>query len=63
MNSFGRKQNIPTVIETEYVRKQICLLEDTIRQCDVLFLVMDSRESRWLPTLLASIHNKLAITG
>ncbi|KAL3086622.1 hypothetical protein niasHT_037748 [Heterodera trifolii] len=37
-------------------------LEESVRNCDVLFLVMDSRESRWLPTLLAAVHNKLAFT-
>uniref|UniRef100_A0A914ID88 Ubiquitin-like modifier-activating enzyme ATG7 n=1 Tax=Globodera rostochiensis TaxID=31243 RepID=A0A914ID88_GLORO len=43
--------------------KEECLrLEECVRNCDVLFLVMDSRESRWLPTLLAAAHNKLAIT-
>ncbi|KAF7624787.1 Ubiquitin-like modifier-activating enzyme ATG7 [Meloidogyne graminicola] len=48
--------------EEENVKYQCKQLEDCIKDCDVLFLVMDSRESRWLPTLLASVHNKLAIT-
>lgn len=44
------------------MQKQCVQLDECIRECDVLFLVMDSRESRWLPTLLAAVHNKLAIT-
>nr|CAD2140451.1 unnamed protein product [Meloidogyne enterolobii] len=48
--------------EEDNVRQSCNQLEECIKNCDVLFLVMDSRESRWLPTLLASVHNKLAIT-
>ncbi|KAL7071991.1 hypothetical protein ACQ4LE_008651 [Meloidogyne hapla] len=48
--------------EEDNVIQRCNQLEECIKNCDVLFLVMDSRESRWLPTLLASVHNKLAIT-
>jgi ubiquitin-like modifier-activating enzyme ATG7 len=37
-------------------------LSALVAGCDVLFLLTDSRESRWLPTLLARAHGKLAVT-
>ncbi len=38
-------------------------LDALIAACDVVFLLMDTREARWLPTLLAAAHGKLAINA
>lgn len=38
-------------------------LEDLIKSHDVTFLLTDSRESRWLPTVLATAHNKPIINS
>lgn len=38
-------------------------LEQLVRDHDVVFLLTDTRESRWLPSLLCAAHSKLAVTS
>lgn len=38
-------------------------LEDLVREHDVVFLTLDSREARWLPTVMCAAMNKIAINA
>ncbi|XP_065836994.1 ubiquitin-like modifier-activating enzyme ATG7 [Oscarella lobularis] len=47
--------------EMERVKKSVKKLEELIDAHDAIFLLMDTRESRWLPTVIASAKRKLVI--
>ena len=44
------------------IRAEVAQLSEMIKSHDVTFLLTDTRESRWLPTMLAAEHGKLAMT-
>mmetsp|Transcript_31027 Transcript_31027/g.80814 ORF Transcript_31027/g.80814 Transcript_31027/m.80814 type:complete len:884 (+) Transcript_31027:49-2700(+) len=47
----------------EIMQKDMAALDRLITQHDAVFLLTDTRESRWLPSLLAAAHGKIAITS
>jgi len=57
----GRKL-VDEKAEKNYFEK-IEKLENLIKENDLVFLLTDSRESRWFPTVLAKLHNKICVTA
>lgn len=45
------------------LHKTLSKFADIINEHDVIFLLTDTRESRWLPTLLAKSYDKLCLTA
>ena len=43
----------------ERVRAEAQRLDDLVRSHDAVFLLLDSREARWLPSLLCNAHRKV----
>lgn len=50
---------IPSGVPEERARRDVAELEGLIDNHDAIFLLMDSRESRWLPTLVGKARNKV----
>ncbi|KAK9814486.1 hypothetical protein WJX72_006655 [[Myrmecia] bisecta] len=69
VNAQGVSLSIPmpghpiSPVELEKVAADTARLEQLVAEHDVVFLLMDTRESRWLPTLLAAAGGKLAINA
>ncbi len=69
VKSDGYELNIPMpghpISESliEKARQDYDLLEKLINDHDVIFLLMDTRESRWLPTVMAAHKQKLVMNA
>ena len=50
----------PEAIES--LLKDLNELDALVKEHDAIFLLTDSRESRWLPTVMALAHNKICLT-
>lgn len=69
VNSAGYNLSIPMPghpippASTEQARKDVETLEKLVDEHDVVFLLMDSRESRWLPTVLGAAKGKIVMNA
>uniref|UniRef100_A0A8C2VQP1 Ubiquitin-like modifier-activating enzyme ATG7 n=1 Tax=Chinchilla lanigera TaxID=34839 RepID=A0A8C2VQP1_CHILA len=71
VNARGFNTSIPmpghpvnfSSITLEQARRDVGQLEQLIESHDVVFLLMDTRESRWLPTVIAASKRKLVINA
>lgn len=64
-NATGYSMSIPmpghpvSPVSVDQTKKEVDLLEKLFDEHDAVFLLMDSRESRWLPTVLGAAKNKV----
>jgi ubiquitin-like modifier-activating enzyme ATG7 len=47
----------------ESITQAVETLDRLVQETDIVFLITDTRESRWLPTVMAATHNKLLINA
>lgn len=47
--------------DMEKVQRDVKKLEELIESHDAVFLLMDTRESRWLPTVIGAVKGKVIL--
>lgn len=70
-NAVGHNMSIPmpghpvsfSQATVSQAQKDVEQLEKLISEHDVIFLLMDTRESRWLPTVIAASKRKVGWNG
>lgn len=69
LNAVGITLSIPmpghhvSVTGVEQTRKDVEVLEKLIEEHDAIFLLMDTRESRWLPSVIGASQQKIVINA
>jgi len=70
VNAEGFELSVPmpghfvsTRVEEEEVREAVLKLEMLIQNHDAIFLLTDTRESRWLPSLIGATHDKVILNA
>uniref|UniRef100_A0A0K0D0P3 Ubiquitin-like modifier-activating enzyme ATG7 n=1 Tax=Angiostrongylus cantonensis TaxID=6313 RepID=A0A0K0D0P3_ANGCA len=48
--------------EEDALERDVTIIDELVANHDVVFLALDSREARWLPTVLATRHGKMAFS-
>jgi ubiquitin-like modifier-activating enzyme ATG7 len=66
-NARGFTMSVPMaghpIMDEEKTRKDFVKLKELIAEHDAVFLLMDTRESRWLPTLMGKAAGKIVINA
>ena len=67
VDSTGHVFSIPMaghpIIDEAKVKEDFHLLQRLIEEHDIIFLLMDTRESRWLPTVMAKAAGKIVMNA
>mmetsp|Transcript_55156 Transcript_55156/g.134017 ORF Transcript_55156/g.134017 Transcript_55156/m.134017 type:complete len:819 (+) Transcript_55156:73-2529(+) len=67
VTSQGIRLSIPMPGHTdqspEMLLESVTTLDELVKSTDVVFLLTDTRESRWLPTVMAAAHDKILINA
>jgi ubiquitin-like modifier-activating enzyme ATG7 len=51
------------ITDLEKTKTEFAKLQELINEHDVIFLLMDTRESRWLPTVMGKSANKIVLNA